>query len=279
MAKILKRLLALGAAAALLLACAACGEKPPVTTEPASTEGDTTEPKTIDAMAELTTEEPTTEETTTAETTTGVPQSKAEIIAYVNEVMKRVREEKPGYTFTERTVIDDQRISSSKGFINSVAPPLVRMAKGIWSKWTDPDVKAKGADHGGVHPKVDLTDSMVKSATCTESGGTYSIRINFVNENVPELPVNESSTMHGRVMSAMEKGGIEDGAGQVGVTMSKFGILYSGSYILMTVNKATGLPTKINSYVAENVDMIAKVPLFGEVDAKLPIAGDRMFTF
>ena len=286
MARLFKGILALGVAAALLFALAACNNK--------EAEGDTTaaattefEPDTIDTIAdaEETTAEPddTTDdtqpgETTTEETTTGIPKTKAEIIAYVNTTMQKVRAEKPGYTFTERTVIDDSRVSSSSGLINTIAPPAIRMAKGLWSNWTDPSVKAKGANHDGVHPKVDLTDNMIKSATCTERSGVYTIRIYFVNEHVSELPVDEKSTMHGKVMSAMEKGGLEDGVGQIpGLTMNKFDILYSGSYIEMTVDKATGMPKKINSYVDMYVNMEARLGF--NVDAAIPIAGDRVYTF
>jgi len=279
-----------GLAAALLFALAACNKNDPgpteeiTTTEPATLEVDLTiEDETTTGPEET---EPTTlpgeatseGETTTVEATTGVPKSKTEIITYVNEVMARVRAEKPGYTFTERTVIDDSRISSSSGLINTVAPGAVRLAKGFWSNWTDPSVKAPGASHDGVHPKVDLTDKMIKSATCRDSGGVYTIRVYFVDERVPELPVDEKTTMHGRVMSAMEKGGIEDGVGMIpGLTMNKFDILYSGSYIEMTVDKATGMPKKINSYVDMYVNMEAKLGF--NVDAGIPIGGDRVYTF
>ena len=297
LAKLIKSVLALGLAALMLFACAACnGGKPEPTTAP-ETEITTTEPETLDVVMTTgeddTSEEPTTVDTTTTEepstvpgetttiaptTVAGKPATKAEIIAYINTMMNKVRAEKPGYTFTERTVIDDSRISSSSGLINTVAPPAIRMAKGLWSNWTDPSVKAKGADHNGVHPKVDLTDKMIKSATCTESGGVYTIRVYFIDEHVPELPVDEKSTMHGRVMSAMEKGGIEDGVSKIpGLTMNKFDILYSGSYIEMTIDKATGMPKKINSYVDMYVNMEAKLGF--NVDAAIPIGGDRVFTF
>ena len=69
MAKLLKRLLALGVAAMLLFACAACnGNKPPEPTDPEISEEITTEPEpdTIDAASteDEETTEPTTEEAT-----------------------------------------------------------------------------------------------------------------------------------------------------------------------------------------------------------------------
>ena len=284
MAKLLKRLLALGVAAMLLFACAACnGNKQPEPTEPEFSEELTSEPETLDAAVTDTTEETTEEtsegETTTeAETTTGVPKGKAEIIKYVNEVMNKVRETKPGYSFTEITHIDDKSITSSNGAIRTIAKGAVSISKGIWSKWTDPKVKKAGDDHDGVAPKVDLTSSMVKSASCNDSGGVYTIRISLVDERAPVLPEKESDLMHGRVISAMTKSQIEDGAGNIpGLTINKCDILYTGSYIQMTVNKATGLPTKIIAYVSEVMSLEAKLGF--TVDAGIPIANERVYTF
>ena len=59
---------------------------------------------------------------------------KAEIIAYVNGVMKKVRHDKPGYSFQERTIIDDTKISSASKLVDTLAPPVIRAAKSQWSK-------------------------------------------------------------------------------------------------------------------------------------------------
>ena len=291
MAKLFKGLLALGIAAALLFAFTACKPDDPGPTEPDPTEETTTEPDTIgvditldDDVTTTTEPETTTEasqpgETTTEEATTGVPKTKAEILDYFNAAMKKVRADKPGYTSQERTIIDDSKISSSKGWINTIAPPIIRMAKGIWSNWTDPSTKAKGADHSGLRPIVDIQPAWVKSATCTESGGNYSIRINLVDERVRELPVNEADTMHGKAIACFTKGDIADGAGDVGVDISQFDCLYSGSYITCTIDKATGTMVKMTTYNQAQVELEAKVPVLGTLDASLPLAQERVYTF
>ena len=288
MAKSLKRILALCAAAALLFACAACnGGKTPDSTEPDTSET-TTDPETIGAMAttgvdesstepESSTEGPTTQgETTTVETTTGAPKSKAEIVAYVNEAMNKVREDKPGYKMQERTVIDDSKLTSSNGAIRTIAKGAISISKGLWSKWSDSS-KAKGDGHGGVAPKADLQANWVKSASCTESGGNYQIRINLVDERVAELPEKEGDTIHGKISIAYTKGSIADGAAQAGVKINKFDCLYSGSYIDMTVDKATGAVKKITAFISAQADMEAK--LLVTVDASLPLGNEKVFTF
>ena len=305
MAKLLKSALALGLAALLLFACAACGDtssgKDPTTDAP-ETEVTTTEPESLDVAATTgedgTSEEPTTVDGTTAEaastvpgettvegeTTTvipttvpGKPSTKAEIVAYVNGMMTKVRAEKPGYSMQEITHIDGDGITSSKSGIKTLAKGVVAISKGFWSKWSDPKAKGEGEDHGGVNPKTDLQESWVKSASCNESGSNYVIRVNIIDERVTKLPDNEKDTMHGKIMMAQTKGGIEDGAAQVGLKFSKVELLYTGSYIEMTVNRATGLPTKITAYTNYKMDMVAD--LFGGIDAVIPLANEKVFTF
>jgi len=302
-----KRILALAIALSLSLMLFACNDKPEPPTEPLTestkeegipaavtetdpdqiTTADETEPgeETTDDAETTTADEVSTqpgETTTKAETTaaaTKKPETKAEILDYFNAAMRKVRSDKPGYTSQERTIIDDTKISSSKGWINTFAPPIIRMAKGLWSDWTDPSVKAKGADHSGLRPIVDIQPAWVKSATCTESGGAYNIRIYLVDERVRELPVNEADTMHGKVIACFTKGDITDGAGDVGVDISKFDCLYSGSYIDCTINKSTGAITKLTTYNQAQVDLEAKVPVLGTLDASLPLAQERVYTF
>ena len=300
-----KKVLALLAAMALLLAFTACGNKNDPVTEPDTTtaedvqanattedtttlEDDTSEGgETTDEAGTTTAEEASTQpgETTVTEVTTtkalpaGKPSTTAEIIDYFNAAMRKVRADKPGYTSQERTIIDDTKISSSKGWLNTFAPPVIRAAKGLWSNWTDPSVKAKGSDHNGLRPIVDIQPAWVKSATCTESGSAYNIRIYLVDERVRELPVNEADTMHGKAIACFTKGDIADGAGDVGVDITRFDCLYSGSYIDCSINKSTGAITKLTTYNQAQVELEAKVPVLGTLDASLPLAQERVFTF
>ena len=287
MAKTLKRLLALGVAAMLLFACAACnGGKPPEPTDPEISEESTTEPETIDVVVtedeETTAEEDATEDETTteAEATTGVPKDKAEIVAYFNEAMAKVKADKPGYTFQERTHIDDTKISSSNRLLNTIAPPIVRAAKGAFSKWTDPSVKAKGADHSGLPPYAEVNPSWIKSATCTESGGNYIIRLNLVNENVPKLPHDNKTTIHGKVLDrgVFNWDAVMGGVEEIGmVDINEFACAYSGSYVEAVFNKTTGAAVKITTWTACQADVVAKVGF--TLDASVPLANESTYVF
>ena len=308
MVKLLKSALALGLAALLLFACAACGGgNKPEPTEPETSEATTTEPESLDVAAttgedetseepasvdETTTEAPSTKPgettaegatTTVAPTTVpGKPSTKAEIVAYYNTAVAKVKADKPGYSFQERTHIDDTKISSSKGFLNAIAPAIVKMAKGLFSKWTDPSVKAKGADHGGFPPKAEIKPEWIKSATCTESGNSYQIRLNLVDEHVPELPESTQNTIHGKTIDrgVYNRSSVMDGVEQLnGIDINKFACNYSGSYIDATVNKATGAIVKVTTWCSCQADVIAKVPVFGELDASVPLANESEYIF
>ena len=295
MAKILKSILALGIAALLVFALAACNNKPDNPTDPPTTEitTDVTEEPTIDtagtgdqptteAPTEVggTTVEPTTVDpsaTTLEVATTTKPTTQAEIIAYANTAMDKVRADKPGYSFTERTIIDDSKMTSSSGLIKTLGPPIIRFAKGMWGSWTDPSVKAKGADHNGVIPKVALQDGWVKSATINESGANYVIKITLKDERVATLPVDEKSTTIGKIAMAHTKGSIADGAAQAGVTINEFDALYTGCYIDLTIDKATGTVKKITAYTNAQISVEAKLAV--TVDASLPLANESVYTF
>lgn len=299
----IKRLFALGAAAALLFTFAACGDNGnDPTTDPAIT---TTEqaPDTLDAHASGSDPETTTSvdgsttevasttegstqstkpgESATAATTSApaankAPSTKAEIIDYVNNTMKAVRQAKPGYTMTERTHIDDTRVSSESSFIDSVAPPIIKSFKSSFDKWSDPKVTAKGASHAELMPKVDIQPAWVKSATCNESNGVYNIRINFVDERVAKLPPRKTDTMHGKVMTCFDQPQITEGAGD-SIDMRNFDTLYSGSYLTLTIDKATGKVKTIISFVDGQVELTVKVPVVPVLSASIPIGPETKF--
>ena len=301
MAKLFRSILALGVAALLLFACAACGDKSkPDPTEPDLTdEVTTTEPEALDVVMttgeEDTTEEPATVETTTgeepstapgetttvAETTAGKPSTKAEVVAYYNAAVAKVKADKPGYVMNDRTHIDDKKIWISSNALNAIAPGIIRMAKSSFSNWSDDRVTAKGANHDKFPPLANIQDGWIKSASCTESGANYVIRINLVDERVAVLPTDNQSTIHGKVMEngVHTTSSIQDGASDMGVNISRWDAKYSGSYINATINKTTGAIVTVTYYVDSVVDVTVKVPVIPQQDATIPLATETKYTF
>ena len=252
--------------------------------EETSTEVTTAETETsAQAVAETLSTKPS--ETSTTEATTAAnqkPGTKAEILAYYNAAVKKAKADKPGYSVSERTLIDDKKISSSKGWINSVAPGIVSMARGSFSKWSDPEVTAKGASHSDLPPFADIKAEWVKSASCTESGGNYQIKIVLIDERVPDLPENSRNTIHGQVLrnGVYTRPSIQDGADTIGgLEINKFACHYSGCYLDATVGKAAGAIAKITTLVSCQADVEAKLPVFGTLDASVPLANESLYTF
>jgi len=288
LAKTLKRLLALGAAAALLFALAACnGNKPPEPTDPETTEESTAEPDTIDVIVtgdgepttETSTEEPSQSETTTAEATTGAPKTKAEIVAYYNGAVTKLKADKPGYTMHDRTIIDKDKISSSSGLLNGAVRLVFPIIQNLFTKWSDDSVKAKGSDHDGFPPKGEIKPEWIKSASCTESSGNYRIKLVVVDENLPVLPESTANTIHGKVINrgVYDTHMVMDGVADIGmIDVTKFACKYTGCYIDATVNKTTGAITKVSTYTLANTDVEVKV-LGGTMDVFVPLGNETEY--
>ena len=302
-----KKILALLAALALLLAFASCGkaedpteaptttveetEEVFLTTEPdtSETEEDTAEGTTDAVGVETTTAEEVSskesETATTAETTTkpaGKPGTKEEIVAYFNDAYKKVKTEKPGYTFHERTDIDKNKIKSSKSWLESVASLVMPIAESAFTKWSDPEVTAKGADHSGLPPYVDVDPKWLKSATCTENGGNYVIRLNLVDENVPVLPKDSRTTIHGKMLDrgVYNWDAVIGGTEQIPVIkieINTFACNYSGSYLDATINKTTGALVKVTTWTFCQAQVEVKVPIFGVLDASVPLGNESEY--
>ena len=310
----MKRILAGVLGVCILLLCTACNRSNPTNateavttantettetltdltaTEPTetSTEDDlsTTEPETADATATTDTSATTdvTATTDAAATTTiaaaaaKAPSTKAEIVDYFNAAYKKVKTEKPGYTTHERTFIDEN-IYSSKNWLKNVASLVLPMAKGLFTKWTDPEVVAKGANHSKLPPYVDVKPEWIKSATCKESGGNYVIRLNLVNESVPVLPKDNQSTIHGKMLDrgVFNWEAVMDGVEQISVInieINTFACDYSGSYLEATINKTTGAVVKVTTWTACQANVEAKVPVFGVLDASVPMSNETEY--
>jgi len=294
--KLVKSVLALGLTAMLLFTFAACNKDPkPPSEPPTSDEVTTTEPGTLETMGtsetEASSEKPAAVDVTTAEATTiapttvpGKPSTKAEIVDYFNAAYKKVKTEKPGYTFRERTVIDKDGIRSSKSWLENVASMVLPIAENAFAKWGDPEVTSKGADHSDLPPYVNVEPKWVKSATCTENGGNYIIRLSLVDESVPVLPKDSRTTIHGRMLDrgVYNHGSVIDGIEQIPVIkieINTFACDYSGSYLDAAINKATGAVVKVTTWTTCQANVEAKVPLFGVLDASVPLANESEYTF
>jgi|GEM_PF-6653149 len=238
---------------------------------------------------EITTEEATaaTEPPTTEEPTTAAPQkpaTKAEIVAYFNESVNRVKTERPGYTWSDRVIIDQDSIDCSNKLLDAVAPSVLSAVQGIakFGVWQPQPPVAKGADHtqfpvSGKSWASKLDPGFVKSATCTESGGSYQIKIVLMNEDVPVLPSDPATLRTGKVMNAWDAGLREDAkAAEPFVTITGFGTNYRDASVTCTIDKETG-SLKAITYVLSCIFEV-DVKQFGKAHASVSFGREETYT-
>lgn len=284
-----KRILALVMALTLVFALAACkkNDKPENTTNDATEIVTNDEGKEVAVPADETTEVETNDEGETA-TEANVteadtkengkpvnnvkpnsnstkpaakdPSTKAEIVALFNSAANAVKADKPGYTKSEKNVIDT--ITCSNKGIDKLIKKIVPMFPTDGGTVT----VAKGASHndfpvkGG---KANLSPAAVKSATCTKSGNSYNVTIYMADEKLPDLPANPRSTKHGQAFNVLSADEVYSQTKKFSfiAKVNAFAPTYTGSYIKCTIN-ADGKMTKAEYLFYTKANL--KVRAFGD---------------
>ena len=201
-------------------------------------------------------------------------------MAYYNEAVTKLKADKPGYTMHDRTIIDKDKITSSSGLLSGAIRLVFPMIQNLFTKWSDPSVKARGSSHDGFPPKGEIKPEWIKSATCTESGGNYRIKLVVVDESLPDLPKSTANTIHGKVIDrgVYDQSMVTDGVADIGmIDVTKFSCKYSGCYIDATVNKATGAIVKVTTYTMAMTDVEVKVTVLGKLDATVPLGNETEY--
>jgi len=278
---------------------------PEYPTDEPTTEAPTTEEPTTEAPTETVTEVPVSDPTSApgtsvdptsatatvsssaTETTTEtvkVPKTKAEIVEYFNAASNKVKTDKPGFTWKERLLIDEKNVWVDSGALDALAPTLIKLTKNLYSNWTDKNGAEKGGNHNNYpSPGKDwsskLTPDMVKSATITDKGATYEIKLTLNNETVKELPKDRATTNHGKAMDVWETSQIMDGMVNYEkyISMNQFTQNFIGSTITVTVDKALGRVTKANYTQVMMIDLNVKVIMLGTHDAKVPMTKEAEY--
>ncbi|MCL2445383.1 MAG: hypothetical protein FWD06_01260 [Oscillospiraceae bacterium] len=237
---------------------------------------------------ETTTEQPTTTEyiTTTTETTTTTaaptPQTVAEIVAFYNTAANRVKTNRPGYSLTDRTIIDDRLVEVPWAF-RAIAPGVIRMTQNLWGAWSEPEVVARGTNHDDFFAEGQswasrLQPGWVQSATLQQVGQEYHITIAMHDEHVPVLPHDGSTTHHGQVMKVFTHADIMEGVENLlGIDILAWDALYSGSYLQARVCSRTHNLLHVRFFI--NATVHTQIRTIGITsNVTLPIAQEYVFT-
>lgn len=218
-------------------------------------------------------------EETTAVSTTGPTLSlsplstTAEIVSFFNAAANKVKQEKPGYTFTSKANADKKNIAVSDNvpfhsMIASFAASSINSAK------KDAVTISKGASHDdfpvkGQNWASKLDATALTSASLKENGNYYEIELKFKDEKLPALPEKNNTSAHGKAFSLLmnedfhsEFGGFNTKFMGINIRVDnqKFEPTYKGSTIKCKIDKAGNMVSAVYYLnTSSDVDMLVKV--------------------
>jgi len=169
-------------------------------------------------------------------------QTKEELVAYFNQVSDQVKIDKPGYTWTQQTSVEN--ITSPSSAIEWLAGQAMKF---VSLDVLEMDPAAKGADHRdfGVWGQTwgsRLTPQATQKASLTDKGNAWELRVDLKPEKRGSLPKTEPEHDHGKVFKVYTYdqiyGAVEPYAwlGKI----EQFAPSYHDSWAVLTIDKETG---------------------------------------
>ena len=275
-----KKLFAVTLALVLLGSFAACGkgtDEPEQTeapnaavsaeeTAPAETTSFDFEETTESVLEETTVEETVTQVETTAEETTeaesGMPETKAEVIAYLNDALNAVKANRPGFTKAyQRDAAGD--ISGLPGWLSNII------------RQNETKTYQKGTDYTDILPAAGyswssrLRENDATKYSIKEDGQYYDIRVDLGSETNP-TPGETSS--YGRCMSVVTVSSAESIPGIKNVSMD-----YHDGYVTARVDAETNRIVSCTFSAAADVQ--ASVSVLGDISVSNIVSTETFTDF
>lgn len=278
-------LIAILMALSFVFLLAACNKDGKETTAAATTAaGETTAQSDTTGTDETTAAEATTlpgDTTAAGETTSAgtvkAPSTPAEIVTYYNAASNKAKADKPGFTLVTTNIIG--KITSSSGLIQSVAGTVVGMfdtkpTTSTTAKGSNGDLPVQNQSYGSK-----LVPSSLKSAACVDKGSTYEITLKFNDEILSALPTDPTKTKHGQALNVLSASDIsvQTDKFKAIVKVTEFAPTYTGSYIICTVDKATGNMKTATYFLNTQASVKAKLG-FSVLDAAVPFGIKNEYT-
>ncbi|MGN0635575.1 MAG: hypothetical protein ACI4I5_05070 [Acutalibacteraceae bacterium] len=254
-----------------LVLLASCGKQDsaPSTqpSAPETTAAQTTAAQTTELAAQTTAQEDSSAsvQTEPVEETTeksDAPQTKAEVIAYVNEALNAVKRQKAGFKKVyKRDATGD--INGLPGWLKDVI------------RQDETSTSAKGKDNTDTFPAAGyswssrLRESDVQSYTFKEEGGYYVIRLHLGKEKNP-TPGETSS--YGRCMSVVTVDSAESIPGISNVSMD-----YHDGYVYAKVDSESGKVVECTFSAA--ADVSASVVVLGDISVQNIVSTETFSDF
>jgi len=192
-----------------------------------------------------------------------VPSSKAEIIAYCNTALNKVKSQKAGYTKNFHRVIE--------GDAAGLPDWLTSLAEG-----KEQVTYKKGQDNSNDFPasgyswSSKLTEKDVDKATIDVSGDIYKIKLTIIKE---DNPTKGDTSHHGRCMSVM----VCDEVKAKTSVVKDVVMHYHDSYVYAEIDSKTGNVTKAE--LCACVDLDLDIAVFGKVTVTNIVSKDTFTNF
>ena len=270
-----------------LTALTACGKKAePVvqdTTAVATTQSETVSEETVtpeetaaatETVQDETTSETVDEESTEEATEAEAPQSVEDIVALYNTAVNKVKPEAKQITRTyHHAKIPTETLELNSGIQKLGEAAIKQFVKGSDKAevWTTREDFNLGFPVGGTDYSSRMMPSMVKTATCTDNGDTYTVRIVLKNDAITNPRKGEG---YAGVFNTVSASTFDDISIPT-VTFELVKINGVNGSITCTIDKASQRVTDITFAETDILDLSVKVA-FSDLHAKMHLeTGDH----
>ncbi len=174
-----------------------------------------------------------------------MPSTKAEIISYFNTASNKVKTNAKSVTKTKEENYQAKPIDlGSLGAFQGPVNNLINDNMGVNEEQSG-RTGTTAADKNAIYPVENeawsskLTEADVKSATCTEKDGVYTITLALVNDPLAKT-YSHGSGHHGKAFSIVMPQTIKDNAGPASSLLGSLKVGYENGKIVVNVDAATG---------------------------------------
>ena len=192
-----------------------------------------------------------------------VPSTKAQIIAYCNAALNRVKSDKPGY--------NKHYVMDIKGDVGDLPSWLTSLAKA-----NETSTVKKGESSNNSFPasgyswSSKLTEKDVSTATLKQSGSKYIITIKLGEE---DNPTKGDTSHYGRCMSVMDANDVKAKSSLI----KSVDMHYYNGYIQAEVDSKSGKLSKVT--FSATADLKLNVALLGDISAKEIVSTETITNF
>ena len=197
------------------------------------------------------------------------PSTKAEIISYFNTASNKVKTSAKSVTKVKEENYQAKPINlGALGALQGAISGLIDDNMGVNEEQSG-RTGTSVADKNAIYPVENeswsskLTEADVKTATCTEKDGVYTITLTLVNDALAKT-YTHGTGHHGKAFSIVMPQTIKDNAGVAGSLLGSLKVGYEDGKIVVNVDAATGniISAKYDFVWLLNIDMFGGITAY-----------------